>query len=92
MFRAVQRLGNFDIKSVDVAGDYTWFEDKFKLIVFVPVNDSAQATKVSAELRKMYDFANFMDFQSSLLYFRPLPYEFQFKKYGAANTLLVYIN
>jgi hypothetical protein len=92
LFRAVQQLGNFDMKSVDVVGDYTWFEDKFKLIVFVPVNDSAQATKVSAELRKMYDFAGMMDFENSLLYFRPLPYEFQFKKYGAENTLLVYIN
>jgi hypothetical protein len=92
LFRAVQQLGNFDMKSVDVVGSYTWFNDKFKLIVFVPVNDSAQATKVSAELHKMYDFAGLMDFESSLLYFRPLPYEFQFKKYGEANTLLVYIN
>jgi len=91
LFRSVQQLGNFDMKSVDVVGDYTWFEDKFKLIVFVPVNDSAQATKVSAELRKMYDFAGLMDFENSLLYFRPLPYEFQFKKYGA-DGLLVYIN
>ena len=91
LFRSVQQLGNFDMKSVDVVGDYTWFEDKFKLIVFVPVNDSAQATKVSAALRKMYDFASLMDFENSLLYFRPLPYEFQFKKYGA-DGLLVYIN
>ena len=92
MFRAVQQLGNFDMKSVDVVGDYTWFEDRFKLIVFVPVNDSAQATKVSSEVHKMYDFTNLMDFQNSLLYFRPLPYEFQFKKYGEPSTLLLYIN
>jgi hypothetical protein len=91
LFRAVQQLGNFDMKSVDVVGDYTWFEDKFKLIVFVPVNDSAQATKVSPEFHKMYDFASLMDFENSLLYFRPLPYEFQFKKYGKEG-LLVYIN
>ena len=91
LFRSVQQLGNFDMKSVDIVGDYTWFEDKFKLIVFVPVNDSAQATKVSPELHKMYDFASMMDFENSLLYFRPLPYEFQFKKYGE-NGLLVYIN
>jgi hypothetical protein len=76
---------------VDVAGDYTWFDDKFKLLVFVPVNDSAQATKVSAELHKMYDFANLMNFENSLLYFRPLPYEFQFKKYRE-ERLLIYIN
>jgi hypothetical protein len=91
LFRAVQQLGNFDMKSVDVVGDYTWFQDKFKLIVFVPVNDSAQATKVSPELHKMYDFAGLMDFENSLLYFRPLPYEFQFKTYKP-DGLLVYIN
>ena len=91
LFRAVQQLGNFDMKNVDVVGDYTWFEDRFKLIVFVPVNDSAQATKVSAELHKMYDFASLMDFENSLLYFRPLPYEFQFKTYKP-DGLLVYIN
>ena len=91
LFEAVQKLGNFDLKSVDVVGSYTWFNDKFKLMVFVPVNDSAQATKVSAELRKMYDFASLMDFQTSVLYFRPLPYEFQLKKAGE-ERLLIYIN
>jgi len=91
LFQAVQKLGNFNMKGVDVVGEYTWFNDKFKLMVFVPVNDSAQANKVSAELRKMYDFANFMDFQTSLLYFRPLPYELQFKKVGE-ERMLIYIN
>jgi hypothetical protein len=91
LFQSVEKLGNFDIKSVDVVGSYTWFNDKFKLMVFVPVNDSAQATKVSAELHKMYDFASLMDFHTSVLYFRPLPYEFQFKKTGEPR-LLIYIN
>ena len=91
LFRGVQKLGSFDTKSADVVGSYTWFRDKFKLIVFVPVNDSTQANKVSAELRKMYDFANLMDFENSLLYFRPLPYEFGFKKV-AEDRLIVYIN
>lgn len=90
LFQAVQKLGNFNMKGVDVVGKETWFDDKFKLMVFVPVNDSAQATKVSAKLREMYDFANVMDFQTSLLYFRPLPYEFGFKKYE--EEVLVYIN
>jgi hypothetical protein len=91
LFQSVQKIGNFDIKNVDVAGDYTWFEDKFKLMVFVPVNDSAHATKVSPKLREMYDFANLMDFKTALLYFRPLPYEFGFKKYDK-DKLLIYIN
>lgn len=90
LFLAVQKLGSFNSKGVNVAGSSTWFDDKFKLLVFVPVNDSAQATKVSAKLREMYDFANVMDFQTSLLYFRPLPYEFGFKKYG--EDVMIYIN
>ena len=90
LFKSVQRLANFDITKVDVGGKNTWFEDKFKLMVLVPVNDSAQATKVSKELRKMYDFANEMNSETSLLYFRPLPYEFGFKKYE--EDVLIYIN
>jgi hypothetical protein len=92
LFQSVQKLGNFDPKSVDVVGDYTWYKDKFKLMVFVPVNDSAQADKVSAELRKMYDFAGLMDFESSVLYFRPLPYEFMFKSYKDDPLMMIYIN
>lgn len=90
LFQAVQKLGSFNSKGVNVAGSSAWFDDKFKLLVFVPVNDSAQATKVSAKLREMYDFANVMDFQTSLLYFRPLPYEFGFKKNG--EDVMIYIN
>jgi hypothetical protein len=90
LFQAVQKLGNFNLKNVNVVGSSTWFDDKFKLLVFVPVNDSAQATKVSAKLREMYDFANVMDFQTSLLYFRPLPYEIGFKKYE--EEVMIYIN
>ena len=91
LFQSVQKLGSFNVKSVNVAGSSEWFDDKFKLIVFVPVNDSAHATKVPSELHKMYDFANVMNFESALLYFRPLPYEFGFKRY-AQEPILIYIN
>jgi hypothetical protein len=90
LFQSVQKLGHFDIKNTNAYGKETWFEDRFKLMVFVPVNDSAYATKVSAKLREMYDFANPMNFQTLLLYFRPLPYEFNLKKYE--EDLLIYIN
>lgn len=90
LFQSVRKLGNFDPQKAEVVGKQTWFDDTFKLIVFVPVNDSAHATKVSPKLREMYDFAYSMDFKTALLYFRPLPYEFGFKKYEE-NTL-VYIN
>jgi len=90
LFQSVGKLGNFHPENAKAYGSETWFEEKFKLMVFVPVNDSAHATKISAELRKMYDFANVMDFKTALLYFRPLPYEFGFKKYQ--DNTLIYIN
>ncbi|HET8783881.1 MAG TPA: hypothetical protein VFM63_15815 [Pyrinomonadaceae bacterium] len=90
LFQSVQKLGHFSIQNVNVVGSSTWFDDKFKLIVFVPVNDSLHATKVSPKIREAYDFAAVMNFNTALLYFRPLPYEFQFKKYQ--QDTLVYIN
>lgn len=90
LFQSAQKLANFDLKNVNVVGSSTWFDDKFKLLVFVPVNDSAHATKVSAKIREAYDFASVMNFRTALLYFRPLPYEFGFKKYG--DDTLIYIN
>ena len=90
LFQSVQKLGNFHREKVNVVGQSTWFDDKFKLLVFIPVNDSGHATKVSLKLREMYDFANVMDFKTALLYFRPLPYEFEFKKYE--QDTLIYIN
>ena len=90
LFQSVRKLGGFDPQKVNAYGKEIWFEDKFKLMVFVPVNDSAHATKVSAKLREMYDFANPMESKTARLYFRPLPYEFGLKKYEE-NTLL-YIN
>ena len=91
LFESVKKLGNFSIESVNVVGREEWFNDKFKLMVFIPVNDSRYATKVSSKLREMYDFANGMNFDTVLLYCRPLPYEFEFKTY-AKDTLLIYIN
>jgi len=90
LFQSVQKLGNFHLESVNVVGSEKWFEDKFKLLVLIPVNDSRLATKVSPQIRQAYDFANVMNFKTALLYFRPLPYELQFKKYG--DEKLIYIN
>ena len=90
LFQSVEKLGNFDRANVKVIGKETWFEEKFKFLVLIPVNDSRLATKVSPKLREMYDFASVMDFSTALLYFRPLPYEFGVKKYE--QDTLVYIN
>ena len=90
LFKSVGKLGNFDPQNVNVVGSFTWFNDKFKLMILVPVNDSRLATKVSSKIHEMYDFANVMDFNTALLYFRPLPYELSFKNWDGGK--LVYIN
>lgn len=90
LFQSVGKLGNFNRQDVNVVGSFTWFNEKFKLMILVPVNDSRLATKVSPKMREMYDFANVMDFKTALLYFRPLPYELSFKTWDGG--MLVYIN
>jgi hypothetical protein len=90
LFQSVRKLGNFQPEKAEAYGSETWFDDKFKLIVFVPVNDSRHATKISKSLREMYDFAYPMNSKTALLYFRPLPYEFGLKKYK--EDTLIYIN
>ena len=91
LFQSVRKLGNFSSENVTIVNKATWFNDKFKFMVFVPVNDSAHATKVSPEVHKSWDFAGVMDVDSVLLYFRPLPYELGLQTYDE-KTLLIYIN
>ena len=101
LFEAVSQLGNFDEKNV-IHGDNLYFEDKFKLMVFVPVNDCKYANKVAPELNKARDFASsfslddtddpFRTYSTPLLYFKPLLYEFEFKKLDADDRYLIYVN
>lgn len=88
LFRSVNSLGNFHPDNGTVVGSTTWLEDRFKLIVFVPVNNSAYATKVSSKLQKTWDFAYSMDTDTSILYFRPLPYELSLRKLQPKGLLL----
>ena len=91
LFQSVRKLGNFSSENVTIVNKATWFNAKFKFMVFVPVNDSVQANKVSPNVHKSYDFANGLDFSTVLLYFRPLPYELSLQTYNE-KTLLIYIN
>jgi len=91
LFESVRKLGNFAAENVETFGKSRHFNDRFKFMVFVPVNNSANATKVSPELRKTWDFAYPMDSSTALLYFRALPYELNLQTYQE-KTLLIYIN
>jgi len=91
LFQTVRGLGHYSSATEEIYTEkITYFHDKFKFIVFVPVNNSAQANKVSPEVHKSWDFANVMDDSTSLLYFRPLPYELDMETYE--KSVLIYIN
>jgi hypothetical protein len=90
VFGAINTLENFDPENV-IHSDGLYYKDRFKWLVFVPVNDSPYADKVSPEVRGKFDFANWsadrlapsdqlFRVKTILLYFQPLPYNFSFRK------------
>jgi hypothetical protein len=91
LFQIVRGLGHYSPATEQIyTKKITYFHDKFKFIIFVPVNNSAQANKVAPEIHKSWDFANPINDATSLLYFRPLPYELDMQTYE--KKVLVYIN
>jgi hypothetical protein len=84
LFEAFSRLANVRSDGVDKVEDLVHYQDRLKLLAFVPLNDSKYATKVSPELRTISDILY-------VLYFKPLPYELSFTKTARGKTM-VYIN
>src|SRR5262245_26504389 len=89
LFKTISGLKNFKVEMESGRSEYN---DKFKLLVFVPVNDCKYATKIPKELRDMYDFAHFYDSNTILLYFKPLPYRFQFKPPDERGAVELYVD
>ena len=89
LFKTIGGLKNF---KVEMEMGRRYYNDKFKLLIFVPVNDCKYATKVPKELRDMYDFAHFYDSDTILLYFKPLPYRFQFKPPDEQGAVELYVD
>ena len=93
LFETVESLVNFDSENVSVYGtkkDITLYGDKFKMMVFVPVNTSPYATKIPMNLRKQYDFPPRRWRLRPIHYFRPLPYVFELKR--VSDGFLLYKN
>jgi len=98
LYDAISKLKHFQADKVDTFG---YFESKFKLLVFVPVNDCKYATKVAEGVKGAPDFAHFgerldaagrdLSWSTPILYFRPLPYTLEFRK-NEDGAILVYIN
>ncbi|MEL6104758.1 MAG: hypothetical protein AAFU85_01920 [Planctomycetota bacterium] len=90
LLKAAQRLKGYSSAKASVAGKWSWHDDALGLIAFVPVNDSVYATKVSGELQKMYDFARVMDTDTSVLMFKPLPYNLTLRESKTEVTVHVH--
>ncbi len=91
LFKKLGKLKNFDPTSF-VAFDHRYYNDKFKLMIFVPVNDCKYATEIPKAQRELHDFAHFMDGETIIQYFKPLPYRFQFKPLDEEGVVLLYID
>ena len=91
LFESIGKLKNFDHTNF-VESDHKYYNDKFKLMIFVPVNDCKYATKIPKEQRELHDFAHFADRETILQYFKPLPYRFQFKPLDEEGVVLLYID
>ncbi|MEO1524594.1 MAG: hypothetical protein AAFX06_04120, partial [Planctomycetota bacterium] len=90
MDKEAQRLGGFDSENVSVAGKSRWHNDALGLIVFVPVNDSPYATAVDEKLQQTHDFGRVMNGETSILYFKPLPYAFTLRKINAGAMVHIH--
>jgi len=76
-----KELGNFNEANVDSSPSLgQTYNDKVKLMLFIPVNDCPLATLVPEELRKSHDFAHLMDLDTSIQYFKPLSQSFQLRQ------------
>jgi len=89
LFDDVSKLKNFSQE--DAAKDsFGIYAQRFKLLAFVPVNDCKYATKVREGIRGKYDFGldEYMNAKTPILYCRPLPYEFKFRRSDRVGTII----
>ena len=57
LFDSIGKLDHFDRTSF-VDSDHRYYNDKFRLMIFVPVNDCKYAIDVPKKQREFYDFAH----------------------------------
>ena len=97
LFERVRALPGFDakapvrVRSVDSYQD--WFQEDFKLMPFIPVNDCKYADKVKPENKTDYDFTygEYRTDGNIAQYMRPLPYVFTLTQLSSGEVL-VYIH
>lgn len=91
LFETIRKLKNFD-ETGFVRYANRCYNDKFKLMIFVPVNDCRYANKLPDEQRELPDFAHLIDLETIIQYFKPLPYRFQCTPLDDEDVVLLYID
>lgn len=89
LFEAASKLAGFPAEN-EPSNPLGIYRQRIKLMVFVPVNDCRYSTKVRPEVRAKGDFGlnEYIGGTKPILYFRPLPYEFVFRRDGKVGTIL----
>lgn len=87
LLTTLKKLDHFDKQNVIKNRDTTTYRDEFGLIVFVPLNNSRYATLVPQRLRKLSDVGKFYRAEAPILYFRPLPCNFQMDQHDEDISL-----
>ncbi len=89
LFDKISKLKNF--RNEDPPPDTLGFYKRgFKMLVFVPVNDCKYASDVRDGIRGKNDFGldEYGLGKTPVLYFRPLPYEFRFRRDSDVGTVI----
>ena len=94
---SIQLINFYDTNSVLNSGN-TYFNDRIKLLVFVPVNDSRLADQIKNHQKSTFDFAKYRSdlddgkelfyLKNACLYSKILPYSFQVKKFKNGSVAL----
>ena len=87
LFEKVSQLNSFSNENPQRFGE---FASKFKMLVYVPVNNSKYASKVRDEIRSKGDLVvgEYVANKTVTLYCRPLPYEFVFGRDRNERTVI----
>ncbi|MEL6898287.1 MAG: hypothetical protein AAFP90_19490, partial [Planctomycetota bacterium] len=89
LFNSVSKLKKF--RNEDPPPDTNgYYKRRFKMLAYVPVNDCRYATQVHADVRGKSDFGldEYHGGKTPILYCRPLPYEFQFRRDSDVGTIV----
>ena len=92
LFDHVRLLPGFDSKHPERVQGTKYYKEDFKLMPFIPVNDSGYANKVNPENKANYDFAYGEGYGGKdgkiAQYIRPLPYVFNIARLSSGEILI----